>query len=199
VALYPSKVQIRCESPQNAGVAPGENACGTDASFTCGSYVRFSIRIEPETKLVASAGFQTNGCGYMIAAADVLAESVHEKHLSELHGLNDNELRSTIEKRLDRFEENRLQCVDCCIRAIRSTFADYRNRQIEEFRGEKALICTCFGVSEEEIESRIAEQSLKTVDEVANECNAGTGCGSCSMLIQEMLDRFNSERDIGRR
>jgi NifU-like protein len=60
--------------------------------------------------------------------------------------------------------------------------------QIEEFTGEKALICTCFGVSEETIERVIANNRCETVEEVSQKCNAGSGCGSCQPLIQEIID-----------
>jgi NifU-like protein len=66
--------------------------------------------------------------------------------------------------------------------------AEYRRHRIEEFQGEKALICTCFGVSEETIVNVIAENDLTDVDEVSGLCRAGSGCGSCRMLIAELID-----------
>jgi len=66
--------------------------------------------------------------------------------------------------------------------------AAYRERRVEEFQGEKALICTCFGVSEETIVTAISENSLSDVDQVVDLCRAGSGCGSCRMLIQELVD-----------
>jgi NifU-like protein len=66
--------------------------------------------------------------------------------------------------------------------------ARYRELRIEEFVGEKALICTCFGVSEQAIIQSIEEYSLTDVEEVAGRCRAGSGCGSCRMLIQELID-----------
>jgi bacterioferritin-associated ferredoxin len=131
--------------------------------------------------------FSSNGCGYMMAAADVLAEYINGKRLAELQGLG-AELRDSIQSELDVFPETRGNCLDSCIGAARAAFADLRVQLIEEFRGEKALICTCFGVAEETIEFLISEHKLKTVEEVTSLCRAGSGCGSCSMLISEMLD-----------
>ena len=136
----------------------------------------------------------------MIAAADVLAEIVTGKQLAELHGLDRNELRAKLRDELGAFPADRLHCEDACIEALRSAFADYRASQIEEFQGEKALICTCFGVSEETVESLLSEPGtatgfsvlpIKTIEDVTRACNAGGGCGSCRMLIQEIID--NSE------
>ena len=168
----------------------GENAIGKDASFVCGSFVRFSIRIGSESKTVVAAGFETNGCGYLIAAADVLAEAIEGRQLADLHGLNESDLCAVVSERLGASGLARSHCAVCCIEALRNAFADYRRTQIEEFRGEQALICTCFGVAEETIERHIAERKLETVEEVTRVCNAGGGCGSCRMLIQEIIDSY---------
>ena len=72
-------------------------------------------------------------------------------------------------------------------------FSGLRARQIEEFTGEKALICTCFGVSEETIEKAVAANKLETVEDVIDVCNAGGGCGSCRFLIQEIIDTHQME------
>ncbi len=54
-------------------------------------------------------------------------------------------------------------------------------------------ICNCFDVSREEIEKAIKEKGLKTVDQVGEETNAGTGCGGCQEKIQEILDQINGK------
>ena len=53
------------------------------------------------------------------------------------------------------------------------------------------IICHCFDVSREEIEKAIVEKGLKTVEEVGEETNAGTGCGGCQEPIQEILHEIN--------
>ncbi len=175
-------------APANAGRCPGENASGRDANFVCGSFVAFSLTIDDDTKLVADAAFRSNGCGYMISAADVLCARIRGKHLSDLHGLEGSELSSAVEDELGPFPDSRVSCSRCCIDALRLSFADHRDRLISEFGGETALICTCFGVTEETIEQHIENSSVQTVADIASLTNAGTGCGSCRMLIQELLD-----------
>ena len=129
----------------------------------------------------------------MIAAADVLTGKIVGKKLLELHGLETEVLRLQIEDELEKFPANRKHCLEICIDALHQAFADFRAFQIEEFTGEKALICTCFGISEETIENLIKENSLETVVEVTKICNAGGGCGSCQPLIQEILDVLKNE------
>jgi len=175
-------------SPQHAGTVDNANARGRDASFVCGSFVEFSMRIEPDSKVVAIAAYETNGCGFMIAAADVLAEYVEGRTLSELHGLDEAELCRLIHQNLGEIGENRGHCSECCTSALRAAFAGYRTKQIEQFRGENALVCTCFGVSEERIDSLIAYRVVVSFEAISRITNAGSGCGSCRMLIEEMLD-----------
>ena len=55
------------------------------------------------------------------------------------------------------------------------------------------IICHCFEVSREEIENAIREKGLKTVEEVGEVTNAGTGCGGCQEQIQEILDKINGK------
>ncbi len=124
----------------------------------------------------------------MLAAADVLSEYVSGRELKELHGLPNDELRTHVSRVLGELPDERHDCAISTIEALRSAFNDLRSRRVKEFRGEEALICTCFGVSQERIEILIDETKLETVDEITRACNAGAGCGSCKMLIQEMLD-----------
>ena len=188
MSFYPPKIQNRFDSPKNSGVIAAASADGRSASFQCGSFVSFSLRIDADAKMVSAAAFRSNGCGYMIAAADYLVETVIGRKLSELNGLNQDELQSKIHAEFEAIPDDRLQCVEVCIDALREAFADFRGRQIEEFRGEKVLVCSCFGVTEERIEDHLRQMSIKTVEDVSQVCNAGSGCGSCRMLIQEMID-----------
>jgi len=46
-------------------------------------------------------------------------------------------------------------------------------------------------VYKSEIVKAIKEKGLKTVEEVGEETNAGTGCGGCQDDIQAILDEIN--------
>ena len=188
MSFYPAKISERFHRPKNAGQAQDANAVGTGATFICGAVLRFTLRIDRERKEIREAKFKANGCGYLIAAADALSEEMIGRRLTEPHNFDKRILELEIEKKLDDFSEQRKHCLNLATEALRSALADFRARQIEEFTGEKALICTCFGVSEETIESQIVEKSLATVEQVTAACRAGGGCGSCQPLIQEIID-----------
>lgn len=189
VPRYPPKINARFREPQNAGSTPGANAAGASASFECGSFVRMSLEIENDTKIISLARFQTNGCGFMIAAADVVAEMLAGRKLTDLHGLVADEYPRFLKDVLEEFPPGRKQCAELVFRAVNDALADYRAYRLEEFSGEKTLICTCFGVSEETIEAYIDANSPASFSAVTEACRAGGGCGSCRMLIQEMIDR----------
>jgi NifU-like protein len=186
MSFYPQKVNLRFSRPENVGVVVKANATGKWVSFLCGVAVRFSLQIDEETKEIIAAKFKTNGCGFVIASADFICEKIIGQKLTGLHGLED--LESELKSEFEEFPEDRKHCSDICFDAVQNALAEYRTSQIEEWSGEKALICTCFGVSEERIENEIKLNNLATVEEVGDVCNAGTGCGSCQPLIQEILD-----------
>ncbi len=188
MSFYPEKISEKFHAPKNIGKAACANAVGTSATFICGAILRLTLQIETNTKEILDARFQTNGCGFLIASADALTEKIIGKRLVELHGLDKQNLQREIESELGTFENHRHHCLDLTFDALQNSFADFRASQIEEFAGEKALICTCFGVLEETIEYLIKEKSLETVEEITDACNAGGGCGSCQPLIQEIID-----------
>lgn len=193
MSFYPKKISERFYNHVKAGNAGKTNAGGTGASFVCGTFVRFFLEIDAQTKEIKDAKYKSNACGYTIAAAEVLAEKICGVKLTELHGLENDELKIEIENELGNFPVGRRHCAEICFDALHAALNDFRFRQIEEFTGEKALICTCFGVTEEEIESVIETNRVETVEEVTAVCNAGGGCGSCRMLIQELIDIYELE------
>jgi NifU-like protein len=188
MSFYPPRISEKFNAPKNVGAAVEANAVGASATFVCGAVLRFTLRIDRQTKKIQEMKFVTSGCGYLIAAADALADEMAGVSLAELHSFDKRVLEFAIESELGEFSERRKHCLELATDALQNALADFRRLQIEEFMGEKALICTCFGVSEETIENLIAEKSLATIEEVTDLCSAGGGCGSCQPLIQEIID-----------
>jgi NifU-like protein involved in Fe-S cluster formation/bacterioferritin-associated ferredoxin len=187
VAIYPKPVNERFRSPSNAA-SDGVGTKGTSASFVCGSFIEVSVGIGPDSDLIESASFRTNGCGFMVAAADVLCDWLKGKTLSEMHGLGDLDLMRAIGDELGVFPDGRHQCATVVFQALRNAMSANRERRIEEFQGEKALICTCFGVAEETLVDAIGQNGFTEVEQVSRAYRAGSGCGSCRFLIQELID-----------
>lgn len=184
--IYPDEVNKIAREPAHAGRLANTDAYATAASFECGSFVRFELA-ESEGKI--DLAYRTNGCGFLVAAADVVTEHLNGRPLSELHGLADEELTSIVERRVgQKFPNDREQCLAEVLEAVHAVFANLRESRLAQHASIEAIICTCFSVSEETIESCIATHQPKTVEDVTALCRAGGGCGSCRMLIGEMLD-----------
>lgn len=179
--IYPETVLARLGSQRNR-IPEHVDASGADVKLDCGCFVRFFLRLENET--ICDAAFQTNGCGFMVASADIVAGQLKDTHLSELHGLASADIQSRVRSLLADLPDERVACLEACARGIRAAFADLRAKRVEEFTGEKALVCTCFGVTEERIVA-LAEGS--TLESIGSQTNAGTGCGSCLPVIEDII------------
>ena len=55
------------------------------------------------------------------------------------------------------------------------------------------IICSCMEINRSTIVNAIKEHGLKTVEEVGDETEAGTVCGSCQDDIQDILDEINGK------
>ena len=93
MSFYPAKIAERCRLPKHCGSVATANAIGTGASFECGAFIRIFLLID-ESDTVRFAKYRANGCGFMVAAAEVLTEWLGEKELSTLGGVS---LEKTIE------------------------------------------------------------------------------------------------------
>src|SRR5829696_6955446 len=132
-------------------------ATATEGSFVCGSFVSLLLKIDREAGEIVDAKYRTNGCGYMIAAGEVLTANVISRRLQDLHGADPQELIGELTTELGPLPGSRSRCASTVIDALRTALANYRRNLIDEYRGERALICTCFGIDEDTIESCIRQ------------------------------------------
>lgn len=193
MSFYPPRISEKFHEPRNAGQVESANAAGTQATFICGAVLRLTMRINQTSAQIEQAKFQTDGCGFLIAAAETLTEKITNQKLSDLHGLDEKTLADELENELGIFPPEKKHCLNLAIKTLQTAFGNFRRAQLNEWTGEKALVCTCFGVSEETIENIVERKSLRTVEDVTRECKAGGGCGSCQPLIQEIIDTAQRE------
>lgn len=189
--IYPDPVAGYLGDLKHSGEVGDANATGRAVNFECGGFVAIDMRVSDDDGTVADISFRSNGCGYMVVAADLVCSTLREVSLGELQGLEN--IEDIIRLTFGMPPAGRSSCFVAVADAVRASFADHRRRRIEEFSGEKALICTCFGISEETVIEFIENFRPATLDEVSRVCRAGSGCGSCRMLIQELLDVYGRE------
>ncbi|MDQ4121502.1 MAG: iron-sulfur cluster assembly scaffold protein [Acidobacteriota bacterium] len=186
MSFYPPKINERFLEPTNAGKIESPSAVGTSGSFVCGAALKLFLQIE-DGKII-TAKFQAAGCGFLFTAADTLCAGIENKTFAEIGKAvraNENLFVAVFE---NDFPSDRTHCLELCLEALRSAINDYRAGKLESWNGDEALICTCFGVSETQIEAAIVKNGLTTVEEVTEICKAGGGCGSCQPLILDVLD-----------
>ncbi|MEO6466864.1 MAG: (2Fe-2S)-binding protein [Pyrinomonadaceae bacterium] len=176
--MYPKEIADLIREPRFCGVLENANARGSDAKFDCGCFLRVEMHIGGSSDRIDQVSYKTNGCGFIVEAAESVSTRLRGMRLTELNG--QIHLRAEV--------ADRSACSRVVLNAFRAAFADHRTRRVEEFRGEKALICTCFGVAEETVEEFVRSSHPADVSEVSQSLRAGAGCGSCRMLIQEIID-----------
>lgn len=191
---YPGRISEHFLQPQNVGDVAEADASAETGSFVCGAVMRLSLKLDTETQVISDARFKAAGCGYLVACASVLTEIIRGLTTAEAANAS-GLLQENLSEYFGTPPREKEHCVLLCAEALREAVARYSQRVRDEWTGEEALICTCFGVSEKRIEQLIADRSLHTVREVTTACNAGGGCQSCRPLIEEILEEHWRESE----
>jgi NifU-like protein len=179
-------------NPRNvgdAGAAGDPGFAGRAGSLTCGASVRISLRVD-ESQRIIEAKFKAAGCSFLVAASSLLTEEIKGKTTGEAAALAQSPA-STISPALAEVPEDEARCVTLAGAALLAAITRYSDSARDQWEGDEALICTCFGVSERRIEREIETGGLRTIAEVTRACNAGAGCRSCYSLIADILDDCN--------
>src|SRR4051794_32270899 len=107
-----------------------DDGSGISASFECGCFTSFQLEIDEERR-VQKISFRSNGCGYMVAAAELLAKTVERHAMSDLHGLDQDALLVEVNRGLAGVSADRMACCVVPVEALRSAFANHRSRRIQ--------------------------------------------------------------------
>lgn len=192
MSFYPPKINERFIEPRAVGeIKESERMQERQASFVCGAVLQISAHIEKDK--IIEARFKAAGCGYLMAAADVLCEKIGGIEVNNLtvdFNSNLQALAASIERELETFPAEKKHCLELAIETFKTLVRKSRSASREDWNGEDALICVCFGISEKTIIEIVKNNHLNTVAEVTAKCQAGGGCGSCQFLIADILDEI---------
>ncbi|HYJ85108.1 MAG TPA: iron-sulfur cluster assembly scaffold protein [Pyrinomonadaceae bacterium] len=172
-------------NPANVGDVAEPNYIGRSASFKCGATMRISLQVDGSQR-ISDAKFRAAGCSVLVAAASFLTERIKGMTTGKAASLV--QLNYLVNEQIGPVEPNREHCAALAGEALLSAITEYSDSIRDEWTGDEALICTCFGVSERVIEQQVRSRSLATIEEVTRACNAGAGCRSCYPLIQDIID-----------
>jgi NifU-like protein len=112
------------------------------------------------------------------------------KTLAEAEKITNKEIAAF----LGGLPDQKLHCSVMGREALEAAIHNYRTGETSLKNLDEHIVCTCFGVSENEILRVIRENGLTGVDEVTNFCKAGGGCGQCRGEIAELIERVVEER-----
>ncbi len=186
---YSETVMDHFRNPRNVGKIEQPDGTGTVGSLACGDALTLMFKLGADGR-IADVKFQTFGCASAIASSSALTEMVLGKTVEEAERITNKEIADY----LGGLPDQKMHCSVMGREALEAAIHNYRTGETIFKSLEDHIVCTCFGVSENEIRRVVTENSLTTVDEVTNFCKAGGGCGMCRDDIQKLVDAVRETR-----
>lgn len=186
--FYNPQNQGAIEDPKQEGIAV---VYGEVGSISCGDALRLHLKIEEATDKILDSRFQTFGCTSAIASSSALTELVKGLTLDEALKISNKDIADF----LGGLPEAKMHCSVMGQEALEAAIYKYRGIEVEAHEeDEGALVCSCFGVSDNKIRRVIIENNLTTAEEVTNYVKAGGGCGSCLVDIEDIIAAVQEEK-----
>jgi NifU-like protein len=186
---YTEKVRDHYLHPRNVGEIAQPDGFGEVGNITCGDALRLTFKLDKAGK-IEDIRFKTFGCGSAIASASVLTEMCKGKTIDEVKSITNKEIAGA----LGGLPKEKMHCsvmgqeaLDAAIR-----FFESGGTLTKPAAKEGTIVCTCFGVTDKEIETAVRENNLTTVEEVTNFTKAGGGCGGCHEEIRNIIDKVRN-------
>jgi len=151
--------------------------------------LRLSFKLDASGR-IADIRFKTFGCGSAIASSSVITEMCKGKTLDEAGAITNK----MIADELGGLPAAKMHCSVMGQEALEAAINYYKTGGKETTPPAKDgnTVCSCFNVTDKEIESAIRQNGLKTVEEVTNYTKAGGGCGGCIPAIEQILAQVNN-------
>jgi NifU-like protein len=186
---YTEKVRDHFFNPRNVGEIEDADGVGEVGSLACGDALRLTFKLDKDGR-IADAKFKTFGCASAIATSSVLTEMIKGKTLEEAMKVTNRDIANY----LGGLPEQKMHCSVMGREALEAAIENYRGGGSKKHEIQGNIVCTCFGVTDTEIERVIRENNLTTVEQVTNYCKAGGGCGGCKGEIEKIIERIQGEK-----
>lgn len=186
---YTDKVKDHFRKPRNVGVIDEPDGVGEVGSLACGDMLRLTFKLDNNGR-IEDVKFKTFGCASAIASSSALTELVKGLTLEEAEKVTNQDIADY----LGGLPQQKMHCSVMGREALEAAIANYRTGQTVTRELEGQVVCTCFGVTDTEIERVIRENNLATVDDVTNYCKAGGGCGGCKPEIAKIISTIRGEQ-----
>ena len=188
---YNKKVMEYFLHPVNAGEVENPDGVGEEGSLACGDMLKLTFKLDKDGRL-ADVKFKTFGCASAIASASIMTEMVKGLTIEEAEKITNKD----IVDKLGGLPEQKMHCSVMGMEALQAAIANYRGGKARaQKKTEGKVVCTCFGITDKEIEKVIIENNLDSVEQVTNYCKAGGGCGSCRDEIQQIIEKIRGKKE----
>ena len=183
---YNKKVMDHFLNPRNVGEIEHPDGTGEVGNLSCGDSLKLTFKLDADGR-IADVRFKTFGCASAIASSSALTELVKGMTLEEASKVTNQD----IVKLLGELPEEKMHCSVMGMEALQAAIADYRGETVipdEAGDREGAIVCKCFGVTDNKIRNVARRNNLHKAAEITHYCKAGGACGSCLDEIQRILD-----------
>lgn len=186
---YTEKVKEHFFHPRNVGEVENPDGVGEVGSLACGDALKLTFKLD-ENKRLVDVKFKTFGCGSAIASSSALTEIIKGMTLDEAAKVTNKEIADY----LGGLPEQKMHCSVMGREALEAAIENYRGGGKIKHELSGRVVCTCFGVTEDEIVRVIRENDLVAVDQVTNYCKAGGGCGGCRGEIEKLIVQVQGDK-----
>ncbi len=186
---YTDKVKDHFFNPRNVGEIKNPDGIGEVGSLACGDALKLTFKLDKNGR-IADAKFKTFGCASAIATSSVLTEMIRGMTVEQAAKVTNKDIADY----LGGLPEQKMHCSVMGREALEAAIENYQTggRKKHELAGK--VVCTCFGVTDREIERVIVENNLTTVEQVTNYCKAGGGCGGCKGEIEKIIEKLQGDK-----
>ena len=186
---YTDKVKEHFFNPHNVGEIENPDGIGEVGSLACGDALKLTFKLDENGK-ICDAKFKTFGCASAIATSSVLTDMIKGLTIDEAARVTNKDIANY----LGGLPEQKMHCSVMGREALEAAIENYRTGGRKKHALVGKVVCTCFGVTENEIERVIRENDLTTVEQVTNYCKAGGGCGGCQGEIEKIIERLQGDK-----
>ncbi len=186
---YTDKVKEHFFNPHNVGEIENPDGVGEVGSLACGDALKLTFKLGKNGK-IRDAKFKTFGCASAIATSSVLTDMIKGLTIDEAAKITNRDIANY----LGGLPEQKMHCSVMGREALEAAIENYQSGGRKKHELEGKVVCTCFGVTENEIERVIRDNDLTTVEQVTNYCKAGGGCGGCQGEIEKIVERLQGDK-----